>query len=41
MTPFSKAIPPNIMFDRTAGSHALVAARQRERWADGRSVMRS
>jgi len=33
MTPFSKASPPNITFDRTAGSHSLAAAGQRERWA--------
>jgi hypothetical protein len=26
--------PPNITFDRTAGSHSLAAAGQRERWTD-------
>jgi len=26
--------PSNITFDRTAGSHSLAAAGQRERWAD-------
>ena len=30
--------PSNITFDRTAGSHSLAAAGQRERWADRRHV---
>ena len=27
-------VPPNITFDRTAGSRSLAAAGQRDRWAD-------
>jgi hypothetical protein len=28
------SVMPNSTFDRTAGSHTLAAAGQRERWAD-------
>jgi hypothetical protein len=31
-------MPPNITFDRTAGSHALAAAGQRERYAFWRAL---
>jgi len=32
-------VASNIAFDRTAGSHALAAAAQRERWADKQSAL--